>query len=229
MPNPKADIHPSPAIVIRADAPMEDCIRLMQRHQVGSLLVVNDTTEQNLVGIFTERDLLKKIEIIDRGGFWEKPIRTMMSHPVRVVQADELHQAAEVMLKHNIRHLPIVVTTEDKKGEKKNRLVGVISMRDIFASLVQGQARANKVSETQTKPRTSPIGVITADPYLIGFLKETLSYIYLIGVQHLSLEDILSGKSKPEVLIFDLDRLQPNEWVKTLKALNKHITVLCSA
>lgn len=221
--SPRAPIiHPSPAIVVRADTPMEECIHLMQRHRVGSLLVVNDVQTQELIGIFTERDLLQKLELIDKGGFWDKPVRTVMSHPVKVVRSDQLHQAADVMLKEGIRHLPIVAA-----GSDGNRLVGVISMRDVFASIVRSQARTINPSRPAAAPkpppklRTAPIGVITADPHMIQFLKDTLAYAYHVGVKHLSVDDVRDESERPNLLIFDLDRLQPHEWVKTLKSLNQ--------
>ncbi len=201
---------------------MEECILLMQKHKVGSLLVVRDNAKRDLIGIFTERDLLRKIEVIDKGGFWDKPVRKMMTYPIRVIQADQLHQAADIMVKYGIRHLPIVVTDD----EQKNRLVGVISMRDIFVNMVQSQAKAKAAEELEgKKARTKipPIGVVTADLFFVQFLRDTLSSVYRIGVQHLAVEDVLDEVVNPQILVFDLDGMASTQWIKSLKALNKRM------
>ena len=43
-------IQPSPAVVVRADTPIADCVQLMIEHGVGSVLVVSDDIRQELLG-----------------------------------------------------------------------------------------------------------------------------------------------------------------------------------
>ena len=60
---------PSPAIVVPADMTIGDAVRKMRDNKVGSLLVVREIKPHDLVGVFTERDLLNKIDEIQHGGY----------------------------------------------------------------------------------------------------------------------------------------------------------------
>ncbi|MEW6056299.1 MAG: CBS domain-containing protein [Bdellovibrionota bacterium] len=221
MAGSRSRIHPSPAIVTRADTPIRECVRLMQKNRVGSILIISDTASQQLIGIFTERDLLQKIDLIDQGKFWSKPVRTVMSQPIRVLELSKLDQAAEVMVKFGFRHLPVVVSD----AKVKYRLVGVISMRDLFVNLVRNTkwAAERRLPLTLRKRRSgiAPIGVITADPYLLRLLKESISFVHRIHIEHLSFTDITQGLAKPKVLVIDLDHFKPGDWLEMLKRLNK--------
>ncbi|MCC7440204.1 MAG: CBS domain-containing protein [Bdellovibrionales bacterium] len=119
----------SPAILARADQTISEVIHRMVDEAVGSTLILSDGGGDEIEGIFTERDLLKNALLLRRGDFWDKPIRTVMSKPVRTIELSELHRAAEVMLTYSIRHLPVVRTSAETQSRD---LVGVVSMRDLF-------------------------------------------------------------------------------------------------
>ncbi len=119
-------IRPHPAIVVRANVTIGDCVRVMKEKNTGSVLVVSDTESQDLVGIFTERDLVRVIQLVDEGHHLEKPVRTVMTRNVRTIDLARVNEALGVMVEHGIRHLPVVSTDETGKV----RIVGVVSMRD---------------------------------------------------------------------------------------------------
>lgn len=121
-------IHPSPALIVRADTPIADCVHLMRDQKVGSVLVVSDDFNATLLGIFTERDLLHRIHQIEGGSFWKKPIHAVMTRPVVTIRIERLAEAPHLMLKHGFRHLPVLART----SEGGPYLAGVVSMRDFF-------------------------------------------------------------------------------------------------
>src|SRR5262245_14843974 len=55
---PISHLQPRPALSLAPSATVAEAVRLMNEEKVGALLVVDD---QKLVGIFTERDVLRKI------------------------------------------------------------------------------------------------------------------------------------------------------------------------
>ncbi len=120
--------RPPPAVTVRADATILECVRIMKRREVGAVLILNDTGDGGIVGIFTERDLLRRLDDIRVGNFWDKPIRTVMTRPVRTIEVETLEQAAEIMLQKKLRHLPVVANEKNKK----TRLLGVVSIRDLL-------------------------------------------------------------------------------------------------
>lgn len=104
----------------------------MWRQQTGSLLIAESG---NLVGIITERDLLRAVAL---GADPDKTtVDDAMTVEVYTVAPDmPLQDAAREMATRWIRHLPVV----DDDG----RLLGVVSMRDVtgvFAAMATGNVR----------------------------------------------------------------------------------------
>jgi CBS domain-containing protein len=131
-------IHPKPALIVRADTSIGDCVHLMKDRNSGSVLVVSDDGQSELIGIFTERDLLRMVKLVDEGHHLTKPVRTVMTKKVKTIELSRLHEALELMVAHGFRHLPVVV----KEKDGTVRIEGVISMRDIVRQLVQLNSRS---------------------------------------------------------------------------------------
>lgn len=94
-------------------------VLIMARHDIGALIVV---TDGNPVGIFTERDLLKRVvaEGRDPAGTL---VGDVMSCVLVTVDAEEsVGVAYHIMFRKNIRHMPVV---------KDGRLAGIVSMKDL--------------------------------------------------------------------------------------------------
>ena len=64
----------SPVLSARADSPIADCVRLMRNQRVGALLITSANDVGELVGIFTERDLLERIELIQGTDLPDAPL-----------------------------------------------------------------------------------------------------------------------------------------------------------
>lgn len=222
-------IKPSNAIIVRADTPIGDCVRRMRDRGAGSILVVSPDFRGELVGIFTERDLLKRIDLIEHGGHWKKPVSTVMSRQVKTISPDELDRAGWVMLKNNIRHLPIVA---DDQG--KDRLVGVISMRDVFKQLMEAQnpeAASAMIEQSersvQLGQKQAKLGVISRDRHLVRFIKDRFFSHPGIVVSRFILkavlppEGILDRALDLDALIFDIDHRSTQDWTRFLKLINQ--------
>ena len=101
------------------DTTVEKAVRTMNEHEIGCLIVCEDG---NLIGILTERDLLKRV--LEQG----KPPKTVkvaeiMSRPVIYGNPSmELEDTARLMFRKKVKKLPII-----KDGE----LVGLITLTDL--------------------------------------------------------------------------------------------------
>ena len=95
----------------------------------NSLIIVDKKTKQSdhhVVGIITERDIVKTISH-HQLDIEKKPVEEIMSKSVvSASPEDSTDYAIKLMVENQIRHLAIL---------DKDRLVGVISMRDIFYNL----------------------------------------------------------------------------------------------
>lgn len=98
---------------------MEACVEMTYQN-IGSLVVVE---KGQVVGIFTERDLLKKA-VYQGLDLQVEQIGRVMTSPVISVEPEELiHDIVPKMLQKNIRHLPVT---------KTGRLLGMISVKDLL-------------------------------------------------------------------------------------------------
>ncbi|HEX3727247.1 MAG TPA: CBS domain-containing protein [Pirellulales bacterium] len=104
---------------IDPDATIDDVIRTLVARNCGSLVVCE---EHSLVGIITERDILKVCA--EHGGqFKQIRVRDVMTHePETASPQDSVEDTMGLMTDRRIRHLPII---ED------GRLVGLISIGDV--------------------------------------------------------------------------------------------------
>ena len=106
---------------VHPESTVAETIRLMLARRVGAAVVVD---ANRVVGIFTERDVLKKLALSGRDP--EKvPVSELMTTPVETASPQTSPgDALTSMLEHHFRHLPVV----DSSG----RLRGVLSIRNLL-------------------------------------------------------------------------------------------------
>jgi len=216
-------VRPSPALVVSAELSISDCVRKMRDHDVGSVLVVRGSAPHDLVGIFTERDLVHRVDEIQHGGYWEKTVSTVMSHPVITLSIYELSKAAEMMMRCRIRHLPVIYEDTDRK----QHLAGVISMRDLFEDLVRGETKPAEKAYEEAR-----IAIMSRDSTSREVLKTLFSQGGEAHIDELVLDPALEEseglksvlqelrKKKAGVFVLDLDFIGPAQWAKLLQLLN---------
>lgn len=111
---------------VEPDITVQEAVEKMEENGIGSLVVLSPI--QDLLGIFTERDLLKKV-VAKKKDPTKTKIKTVMTPNVMVAQAtDSAWELLEVMFREKFRHLPVV------DGRK---LVGIVSLKDFYNCLLQ--------------------------------------------------------------------------------------------
>jgi CBS domain-containing protein len=117
-----SEIMTSAAVLDQADDTLAEAARKMWKQQTGSLLV---TDGDDLIGIITERDVLKAVATGVR--LEEARIAEVMTKDVITVgPGTSLREAAKIMADRWIRHLPVV---------DGGKLVGVLSQRALAGVL----------------------------------------------------------------------------------------------
>ncbi len=123
---------------VLVDATAEQAIRTMVERHVGAVAVLDENTR--VAGIFTERDVLRRLSLSGREP-GQTPVREVMTTPVEMATLDTTPgQALATMVERHYRHLPIV----DDDG----RLLGVLSIRNVL------QARIDTLSRQLDKARS---------------------------------------------------------------------------
>jgi len=108
-------------ITISSDATVLEASKRMVQDNVGLLVVCDAIDKTKLVGVVSERDIIRSI--VSPGGLPEK-INAITTREVVTVNATaDVAEAAKAMNKHRIRH---VVVVDDHNSPK-----GVVSLRDL--------------------------------------------------------------------------------------------------
>jgi CBS domain-containing protein len=117
-------LHPTPPRMLRPTQTVADAVALMRHEQVGCVLVCDD---QRIVGIFTERDLMRRV--MAPGMPLTLPLSECMTpDPVTVHPKEPIGSAVRRMEEGGYRHLPVV------DGGKP---VGILSVKRIVHYLVE--------------------------------------------------------------------------------------------
>jgi CBS domain-containing protein len=112
---------------IDPQATVSQAVEVMNELRIGSLVVIEG---EELVGIFTERDVLRRV-VAACGDPRTTPVSEVMTRDLVTVEpATSLATAMSLVTEHRCRHLPVV---ED------GRLVGLVSSGDLTAWLVTDQ------------------------------------------------------------------------------------------
>lgn len=116
-------------ITAAPDATVRRAIETMVDHNVGSIVVVDDGA---LVGIFTERDYLRRIVLEGRTSKATN-VREVMTTDVTTTTPDTtVEECLSLMTEIRCRHLPVIADT---------RLAGIVSIGDCVKHLLDS-ARA---------------------------------------------------------------------------------------
>lgn len=107
---------------------VQNAVSRMDAEGIGAVLVLG--AEGEMLGIFTERDVLHRV-IAQRRDPVKTRVEEVMTERVACCKpATTLEECRAVMTGNHIRHLPVV---------KGRELVGIVSMRDVLAKEVQAQ------------------------------------------------------------------------------------------
>lgn len=136
------DIMSSPVYVIAPDEPLSRARKLMLKHKIGSIVVVND---DGMIGIVTKSDLGKRMAQAEP--MWRRrpidkvPINLVMTEsPITIYPEASIRQAVDLMLENNINNLPVM----------KNSVVGVVTKKDIVRYISE-QSFDTKVSDLMSE------------------------------------------------------------------------------
>lgn len=107
---------------IGPEASVLQATRQMNQHKVGALVVMH---QQQVVGIFTERDVLRRV-VAEQRSPSDVNVADVMTSEVICCEPDrDLDDASTIMQQRRIRHLPVC----DEDGG----LIGLISIGDLNA------------------------------------------------------------------------------------------------
>ena len=97
-----------------------ETVRTMVEHNIGAVPVVHNG---KLMGIFSERDLMKRVVAEGLDPRSTCLAEVMTDDPLTVNMNEDLENCMTLMRRHSFRHLPVC---------HNGQLVGIVSLRDIL-------------------------------------------------------------------------------------------------
>ncbi|OMO75106.1 Cystathionine beta-synthase, core [Corchorus olitorius] len=110
---------------------VDDAMKNMAEHNVGSLVVLKPGDQQHIAGIITERDYVRKIIGNGRSPKYTRvgEIMTDENKLITVTTDTSILKAMQLMTDNHIRHVPVI----------DGRMVGMVSIVDIVKAVVEQQ------------------------------------------------------------------------------------------
>jgi len=107
---------------IRPSATLAEVVQVLVRHNIGSLMVCEEEDCKRMLGIITERDILRACAA--RRGPLEatRVSEVMTTNVITGSPCDSVEDTMGLMTDHRIRHLPVLECDD---------LVGIVSIGDI--------------------------------------------------------------------------------------------------
>ncbi|MFC4022506.1 acetoin utilization AcuB family protein [Oceanobacillus longus] len=195
------DIMKTEVITLNPTATIEEALLLLQKNKIRHLPIVDD--EKQVIGIVSDRDVrdaspstfLKDADSSELNN----EIQTIMSHPVITIHPmDFVEEIAAIFYDKEIACLPVV---------SNNRLVGIITEKDMLYTLIQ---------LTGTHVQSSLIEVKV--PHRPGILPEVAA---IFGKRKTNIVSVLiyPYQSDPDykILVFRIQTLNPMPVIQDLR------------
>ena len=147
-----ADYITKPLVSIDGEKSALDAITLMKKKSVSAVLIMD---KNDLVGIFTERDILNKIDFNKISKLPSMKIKDLMTGDLKTGDINDSYiHIMELMQKNQIRHMPVA---------KEGNIIGMISLRDLLNHYYENLERV--LEETVAALSSA---VEKRDPYTAG-------------------------------------------------------------
>ena len=109
--------------------------KLMKKDDVGSIPIC---TQNKLIGIITDRDIVLKV-VAAGGDTNNTSAKEIMSKDIKSVTSNQdVHEAADLMSKYQIRRLPVV---------EQGKLVGILAIGDLAVEKIHINEAGDALSD----------------------------------------------------------------------------------
>jgi len=107
--------------ILSPERTVQEATVIMAERGISAVMISDD---QGLIGIFTERDLVRRVVAPGKDPATTKLRDAMSTRPYTLHPHDTPSEALQRMRANGVRHLPVV---------HNGQIVGMVSIRDLFA------------------------------------------------------------------------------------------------
>lgn len=112
------------------DATMAEICETLASNRIGAVVLVN--ADQGIVGIISERDVVRALAQEGPGALAQKASAYMSRDVITCHEEDTTHDVMQKMTTGRFRHMPVV---------KAGRLIGVVSIGDVVKRRIEQAER----------------------------------------------------------------------------------------
>lgn len=180
------DLMSRDVVALPPDATVGDALARMDEHQIHELPVMDNSSLKGWISY----DALSKHPGINRSA----RVTTVMVSPPRVNKGDDALTAAELLIRTNLRAVPVV----DAKG----MIVGILSRTDLLAAAAQTPALAElRLENVMTRELETVTETTDVDQAAHGLRRHNVNQLLVLDAQgrllgHVTKEDVLGATSR---------------------------------
>jgi CBS domain-containing protein len=135
--------------------------RMMYENKIGNIVILKDSTYGNAegerpIGIVTERDIVRIIGRLEPS-LLVVPVHELMNKPLITISPNNsVKEAMPAMQAKNIRRI-IVVEKEGKDNNNNDKMVGIITDKDIFRAIMENQSLTPSILNDELLTQHKPV------------------------------------------------------------------------
>lgn len=105
-----------------------EALQVMAQHNIGAVLVVNN---DKMVGIFSERDYARRVEL--KGLLTKETLvgQIMTSNFITIQPSRKMDECMQIMTENRVRHLPVM--------DQQENILGLVSIGDVVSEMIHEQ------------------------------------------------------------------------------------------
>lgn len=120
--------HQRPVHSVAPHQTVWDALHVMAKHNIGAVLVIDDG---KMVGIFSERDYARRVELKGLKTKATSIADVMTSKFITITPSTKMDDCMQIMTEHRIRHLPVI--------DENNQILGLVSIGDVVSEMISAQ------------------------------------------------------------------------------------------
>lgn len=137
------DVCSRTVVMAKPSEPLADAARQMIEQHVGAVVVVDPHSHLRVVGIVTDRDIVRGEMSQDADVFCLSVSDVMTSHPLVLRESLGISEAIEALGARHVRRAPVIAAS----GE----VVGLVSLDDLVPVLGEELMRLSRLVGSQAK------------------------------------------------------------------------------
>jgi CBS domain-containing protein len=203
-------------VLLPEEALIEEVVKAMVDNKISSVLIHN--AQKKIVGIITERDIVRKVTLLEVGDKLKHTASTIMSRGILHITPKNIREAiAKLHMEHKVRHFPVF----KQEPLIVDNLIGIVSATDFLRLLIE--EKYSKEEKPKEIKLPIPLGIYCVKA---SFWDSYLKLFTDIGFTPVIIKDLdeflAQNFKKPKPLLFDIDLIEPKTLAKLMASVRMY-------